>query len=69
MATPIQDSFDENAASGVKKVISDGEVVEMHSLDELRRAADREKKDQAASTGSRGGIKFFRVRSGGAYPQ
>ena len=70
MTTPIKDAYEENAASGVKKVVVDGELVEMHSLDEQRRAADAEAKRAAASSGAgRAGIKFFRVRSGGAYPQ
>ena len=67
MATPIQDSYAENASSGVKKVVSDGEVVEMHSLGEQQRAADKEAK-KAAATGARLGIKMFRVRTGGAAP-
>lgn len=68
MATPIQDAFEENAASGVRSVLSDGEQVTMHSLDEMRKAAEYEQK-QAAATNKRLGIKFFRVRSGGAAPQ
>lgn len=68
MATPITDAYEENAASGVKRVASDGEMVDMHSLDEQQRAADRELKQQAATRG-RLGIKMFRVRFGGAAPQ
>lgn len=69
MATPIQDAYDENAASGIKRVSSDGESVEMHSLSEMQRAADIEAKQAAASTGARAGLKIFRARMGGAAPQ
>lgn len=68
MATPINDAYEENAASGVKSVSSDGEMVNMHSLEELRKAADRETKQRAAGNG-RLGIKMFRVRHGGTAPQ
>lgn len=68
MATPVQDRYDKNAAAGIKKMVSDGESVEVHSLDELQRAADREAKTQASNNG-RLGIKMFRVRSGSAAPQ
>lgn len=67
MATPIADAYEENAASGVRRIASDGELVEMHTLDELRRAADEETKKSAAGKG-RMGIKMFRVRTGGASP-
>lgn len=67
METPVQDSYREAAASGVKRITSDGESVEMHSLDEQRRASEAEAKQQAASRG-RMGIKMFRVKTGGAAP-
>lgn len=68
MATPIQDGYDENAASGIRRVTADGETVEMHDLDSLRRAAEDEAKQQASNS-PRLGIKMFRVRTGRASPQ
>ena len=70
MSTPIQDAYAEQAAAGVRRAASDGEMVEAHSLDDLRRAADIEAKQQAAAAGKpRFGILMGRVRMGGAAPQ
>lgn len=69
MSTPIQDAYDENATTGIKKVMVDGEMVEMHDLDQQAAAADREAKRQAAaSSAGRAGLKMFRVKTGGAAP-
>lgn len=67
MATPIQDKLDAVAANGVKRIVSDGEVVDMISLKELSEAADREAKQQASGQ-KQFGIIMKRVRMGGSYP-
>jgi hypothetical protein len=68
VSTPLQDAYAAQAAAGIRRVASDGELTEAYSLDELRRAADDEAKRQAAAR-PRAGIKMFRIRMGGSAPQ